>query len=284
MTVSGTPAARWRCGRHSIALDHVQVMGILNVTPDSFSDGGQFNDPGRALEHAWQLIDDGATILDIGAESTRPGAPAVPAGEQLRRCLSVVRALRDCPVPISVDTSEPEVMVAVVAEGASIINDVRSFELSGAVPAMLGLDCGLVVMHRQGNPQTMQLAPQYADVIAEVSHWLNGRCRVLIEAGIDANRLAIDPGFGFGKTAEHNTRLLAQLGQLAGLGYPVLAGLSRKSFLGHLTDRSVDQRLVASVTGALLAVCQGARIVRVHDVAATRDAMRVWAAVHSQQG
>lgn len=278
-----TPMAAgvWHCGRYALARDAVHVMGIVNVTPDSFSDGGQFIDSQAAIAHAWQLIDEGANIIDIGAESTRPGAQSVSAEQQLARCLPVVRALRDCPVPISVDTSDPHVMMAVLAEGATILNDVRSFEVPGASQVAAASDCGLVIMHRQGEPQTMQLAPSYSDVVCDVTNWLRQRAQQLQALGIHPGRLAIDPGFGFGKTVEHNVHLLTQLDALCALGYPVLAGLSRKSFLGHLTGRSVQDRFAASLAGALLALQKGARILRVHDVAATCDVVAMWRATQA---
>jgi dihydropteroate synthase len=274
-------ADSWRCGAAAFPPGRVLLMGVLNVTPDSFSDGGRFLDPGAALAQARRLVQEGADILDIGGESTRPGAGPVPAGVQCARVLPLLEALQGCGAALSVDTSEPEVMRAAVSRGAAIINDVRAFAREGAVEAVAGSDCGLVVMHMQGEPGTMQQAPVYGDVVAEVAAWLGGRCALLAGAGIDPARIAIDPGFGFGKTQAHNLALLAGLARLRALGRPILAGLSRKATLGAITGRPVGERLAASVTAALLAAQAGAAILRVHDVAATRDALAVWNAVRA---
>jgi len=257
-------------------------MGIVNVTPDSFSDGGRYFDLERALAHAERLIAEGADLLDIGGESTRPGAAEVAVAEELARVIPLVRALRDRGVPLSVDTSKPEVMRAALAEGASIVNDVRALQADGAIEAVAASGCGVVLMHMQGEPRTMQLAPHYGDVVREVGDFLRARRDALVAAGVARERIAIDPGFGFGKTAAHNFALLARLHELAALGQPVLVGLSRKSMLGQATGRAVGERVHASVAAALLAVQRGARIVRVHDVAATRDALAVWQAVIEQ--
>jgi dihydropteroate synthase len=258
-------------------------MGIVNVTPDSFSDGGENLDPVAARETALRLIEEGADILDIGGESTRPGAAGVSAAEELRRILPLVIAMRDTGVPISVDTSKPEVMHAVLAEGASIINDVRALRAAGALDEAVRSNCGIVLMHMLGEPRTMQAAPRYDDVVREVRDFLQARRDALLAAGVDRARIALDPGFGFGKTLAHNLALLAELAFLKAAGQPVLVGLSRKSMLGQLTDRPVDRRVHASVAAALLAVERGASIVRVHDVAATRDAIRVWAALRKDK-
>lgn len=256
-------------------------MGIVNVTPDSFSDGGRFFDFERALAHGERLIAEGADLLDIGGESTRPGAAEVGVDEELARVIPLVRALRDRAVPISVDTSKPEVMRAALAEGAAIVNDVRALQAPGAVDAVAASDCGIVLMHMQGEPRTMQADPRYGDVVREVGDFLRARRDALVAAGVARERIVLDPGFGFGKTVAHNFTLLARLHELAALGQPLLAGLSRKSMLGHATGRAVGERVHASVAAALLAVQRGARIVRVHDVAATRDALAVWQAVQS---
>jgi len=257
-------------------------MGVINVTPDSFSDGGRYLQFERALEHARRLAAEGADILDIGAESTRPGASEVDAEVEIARVIPLVRALRGEGKLISVDTSKARVIEAALAAGADIINDVRSLALPGALDAVRGSDCGVVLMHMQGTPQTMQADPRYDDVVAEVATYLRERADALVAAGVARPRIALDPGFGFGKRGVHNRRLLAGLGRIAALGQPVLVGLSRKASLGEMTGRPVDERMAASVTAAVLAVQGGARIVRVHDVAATRDALAVWEAVRRE--
>jgi dihydropteroate synthase len=257
-------------------------MGVVNVTPDSFSDGGRFLQFDRALEHAQRLAAEGADILDIGAESTRPGAAEVDAEVEIARVIPLVKALSGAGKLISVDTSKAKVIEAALAAGADIINDVRSLTLPGALDAVRGSDCGVVVMHMQGTPQTMQADPRYGDVVAEVAAYLRERADALVAAGVARQRIALDPGFGFGKRGVHNRRLLAGLARLAALGQPLLVGLSRKASLGEMTGRPVDERLAASVTAAVLAVQGGARIVRVHDVAATRDALAVWEAVRRE--
>lgn len=257
-------------------------MGIVNVTPDSFSDGGRYLSFDQALEHARRLADEGADILDIGGESTRPGAAEVGAAEEIARVVPLVQALRGSGKLVSVDTSKPEVIRAALAAGADIINDVRSLSMPGAVEAVQDSACGIVIMHMKGTPQTMQQDPRYGDVVAEVSQFLAQRAGELQRAGIVAGRIAVDPGFGFGKRGVHNRRLLAGLAAIVALGRPVLVGLSRKASLGEMTGRPVGERMVASVAAALLAVQAGARIVRVHDVAATRDALSVWEAVQRE--
>jgi dihydropteroate synthase len=260
----------------------MHVMGVLNVTPDSFSDGGKFSATEAAVAQAHRLIEEGAAILDVGGESTRPGALAVPLEEQRRRVLPVLRALRDAPVALSVDTSLPQLMREALDLGASIINDIRSLQLPGALEAVRTSDCGVVLMHMQGEPRSMQHDPRYGDVVAEVRDWLAQRRDALVGAGIAPARIALDPGFGFGKAHAHNRRLLAGLAQLAALGQPLLVGLSRKSTLGDITGRPVDARLAASLGAALVAAERGARIVRAHDVAATRDALAVWSAIREE--
>lgn len=257
-------------------------MGVVNVTPDSFSDGGRHFDRGVAIDHGLALIEQGADMLDIGGESTRPGAADVDAAEELARVLPVIEALAPRGVPLSIDTSKPEVMRAALAAGAVIVNDVRALQEPGALDAVAGADCGVVLMHMQGSPRTMQAAPHYDDLLAEVGHFLRARHAALQSAGVAARRIVLDPGFGFGKSVEHNLTLLARLDELD-LPAPVLAGLSRKATLGAVTGRSVTERVHASVAAALIAVQRGARIVRVHDVAATRDALRVWQAVEQHR-
>lgn len=270
------------CGRFSFALDgadalHPVVMGILNTTPDSFSDGGRYQGLEHALNHAETMIRDGATMIDIGGESTRPGAPGVPLDEELRRVMPTLYALRTLDVALSVDTCKPQVMREALIAGADMINDINGFRAPGAIEAVLDSDCGLCVMHMQDTPQTMQQAPRYADVVGEVIAFLRERVEALSAAGIARARICVDPGFGFGKTVEHNYLLLRELRRIRDeLGLPVLAGMSRKSMIGAVTGRPVEQRVAGSVGAALAAVAHGARIVRVHDVAETVDALKVW--------
>ena len=255
-------------------------MGVVNVTPDSFSDGGRFLDPAAAIAHAHKLVEEGADLLDLGAESSRPGAAAmVSADEELRRLLPVLQGLRDVPVPVSVDTIKPEVMRAALAEGASMINDINALRAPGAIAAVAATTAAVCLMHMQGTPGTMQQHPSYADVVAEVKAFLLERVRAACAAGIAPERMAIDPGFGFGKTLEHNLELLRHLREFDALGVPVLAGWSRKSSLGTITGKPAGERLAASVAAAVIAAQNGASILRVHDVAATRDALSVLAAV-----
>lgn len=255
-------------------------MGVVNVTPDSFSDGGRFLEPAAAIAHAQQLIAEGADLIDLGAESSRPGAAAVVGPEEeLRRLLPVLRGLRDAPVPLSVDTTKPEVMRAVLAEGASMINDINALRAPAAIAAAAASDAAVCLMHMQGTPGTMQQHPTYVDVVAEVQTFLSERVAAVRAAGIPLQRICIDPGFGFGKTLEHNLALLRQLRELRALGVPVLAGWSRKSSLGKITGKPAGDRLAASIAAALIAAQNGAGILRVHDVAATRDALAVLAAV-----
>ena len=276
-----------QCGRYSLPLSGPDfrplVMGILNVTPDSFSDGGLHGPLDLAITHAENMIAEGVDIIDIGGESTRPGAPAVSLEEELRRIMPVIYALRDCGKPLSIDTRRPAVMRAAVDAGADMINDIEGFRADGALAAISDTDCALCIMHMQGEPKTMQHNPHYDDVVVEVSTFLHERVRAAREAGIARNRLCIDPGFGFGKNMTHNLKLLTHIAQLqAGLQLPLLAGLSRKSMLGMITGRPVEQRMVASVAAALMATLHGARILRVHDVAETIDALKVWQAVEQQ--
>jgi dihydropteroate synthase len=268
-----------RCGRHALDLARPRVMGILNVTPDSFSDGGRYADRERALAHARAMLADGADLVDVGGESTRPGAAPVSEGEELERVLPVVEALARDGVLVSVDTMKPAVMRAAIAAGASMVNDVRALQGPGALEAVAGSDAAVCLMHMRGTPGTMQQAPEYADVVADVRAFLVARAGACEAAGIARDRIAVDPGFGFGKTRAHNLALLDALGAVASAGYPVMAGLSRKSTLGAITGRGEGERLAASVAAALIAVERGAAIVRVHDVRETVDALAVRQAV-----
>ncbi|NLR74076.1 dihydropteroate synthase [Leeia sp. IMCC25680] len=268
-----------QCGRFRLSLQRPLIMGIVNVTPDSFSDGGRYADPARALAHARQLVAEGADLLDIGGESTRPGAATVSETEELERVMPLLAALRDDGVPLSVDTVKPGVMRAALAAGVDLINDVNALQAEGAVEALADSGAAVCLMHKQGDPATMQQAPRYASVVDEVEHFLLQRAVVLRAAGVASARIVLDPGIGFGKTVEHNLELLKATGRLASQGYPLLIGVSRKSLLGALTGRPVEERIHASVAMALLAVARGARIVRVHDVAATRDALKMWEAL-----
>lgn len=268
------------CGRFRLSLARPLVMGILNVTPDSFSDGGQHASLSAALMHAEAMLAAGADILDIGGESTRPGAPAVPAAEEIARVVPVLRALTSFGVPLSIDTCKPEVMRAALDAGVDMVNDIAALEGPGALKMLAASQAGVCLMHKQGNPQTMQLAPDYGDVVVEVSAYLARRAADAEAAGIARERILLDPGFGFGKNFEHNAALFRALPQLiAELGYPQLIGVSRKSMLGQITGRPVGERMVASVAAALLAIQAGAAVVRVHDVAETTDALKVWQAL-----
>ena len=267
------------CGQFRLDLSRPLVMGIVNVTPDSFSDGGQHLRHEAAIAHARQLIAEGADIVDIGGESTRPGARPVGVQEELDRVLPVIEGLRGAPVPISVDTCKPEVMRAAIAAGASMVNDINALQDAVAMNAVAAGNVAVCLMHKQGDPQTMQLRPQYDDVVAEVGDFLRGRIAAAEATGIARERIVIDPGFGFGKTLAHNLDLLRHLDRLRELGVPVLAGLSRKSMLGAMTGQDVNHRVSASVAAALIAVQRGASIVRVHDVRETVDALKIWNAV-----
>lgn len=259
-------------------------MGILNVTPDSFSDGGDFFSPDAALRQAQRMIDEGADIIDVGGESTRPGAAAVSVEEELRRVIPVIEAIHaQFPVIISIDTRKPEVMRAAVRAGAGMVNDVSALRTDGAVAAAAELEVPVCLMHMQGEPQTMQNEPHYEDVVDEVKDFLLRRVAVCEKAGIPRRRLIIDPGFGFGKTLTHNLALLRYLPVLAATGLPVLVGVSKKSMIGAILDASVDERLMGSVALAALAVWQGAAIIRAHDVMATADAVTVVDAVRKSK-
>ena len=267
-----------QCGRFGFQLDKkAVVMGILNVTPDSFSDGGNFASLEFALSHAEAMVEQGVDIIDIGGESTRPGSPPVPLDEELRRVMPVLYALRDIGKPLSVDTYKPEVMREALIAGADLINDINGFRAPGAIEAVRDSDCALCIMHMQGEPQTMQREPRYDDVVGEVIAFLRERVDALTAAGIDRERICLDPGFGFGKTLEHNLALMRGIGRMRSeLDLPVLAGVSRKTMIGTLTGKPVAERMAGSIGGALAAVAHGARIVRVHDVAETVDALTVW--------
>ncbi len=271
----------WQTTRYRIDLSRPRVMGIVNVTPDSFSDGGRFLQPGAAIAHAERLVGEGADMLDIGGESTRPGAQGPDRAEELRRLRPVLRAVLSFGVPVSVDSSDPAVIREALGCGADIVNDVRSLTRPGALEAVAAHPtAGLCLMHLRGEPRTMQaLEPVYADVVAEVRDFLRDRLSAARAAGIAETRIVLDPGIGFAKTPAHNLSLLRRQSELEVLGRPLLLGWSRKSTLGLLTGRPAQDRLAASVAAALLAVHQGARVVRVHDVAATVDALKVWSAI-----
>jgi dihydropteroate synthase len=275
-----TAATYWQCRDRNLDLGAPVVMGVLNVTPDSFSDGGRFADRGVALNHARRMIEEGAAIIDIGGESTRPGAALASLDEELDRVVPVIEALRrESGVFISVDTSKPEVMRAACAAGADIINDVRALREPDALLTAARTRAGICLMHMKGEPRTMQAAPGYDDVVSEVSAFLAERVAACRTAGIESARLTVDPGFGFGKRIVDNLALLKHLGRLQELGVSLAVGLSRKSMLAKITGRDVDDRMAGSIALAAIAVLNGARIVRAHDVAATVDAIRVAAAV-----
>jgi dihydropteroate synthase len=266
-------------GRFEFPLDRPLIMGVVNVTPDSFSDGGKFLSTSAAIDHAHQLIEEGVDILDIGGESTRPGAQPVAIDEELRRVLPIIEALKSSSVPISIDTMKPEVMKAAIQAGVSMVNDVNALRVPGALEICADTGVAVCLMHMQGEPRTMQLEPSYADVVAEVKAYLFDRAQACERAGIAKDRIVIDPGFGFGKNREHNLTLLRNLSAFRDLGYAILAGLSRKSVLGKITGQEVVSRVPASIAAALLAVQNGANIVRVHDVHATKDALAILHAV-----
>jgi dihydropteroate synthase len=268
----------WQCGRYALELSRPYVMGILNMTPDSFSDGGQYLDPQLAIDRAHQMIAEGADIIDIGGESTRPNAPKVCTCDELRRILPAIEALIDCGVPLSIDTQKPYVMREVLSLGVDIINDINGFNSPVAIDAVADSNAGLCIMHMQGTPQNMQADPHYADVVAEVAQFLGKQVQRLITAGVARERLCLDPGFGFGKTLAHNQTLMRHLPQLTGKHtLPLLVGVSRKRMIGTITGReSAADRVSGSVAAALWALQHGAHIVRVHDVAQTVDAIRTW--------
>lgn len=273
-----------RCANHDLDLNEPRVMGILNITPDSFSDGGMFLKPSDALAHAFKMVGEGAAIIDVGGESTRPGARSVSLQEELERIIPVIEALAaELPIPVSIDTSKPEVMREAAIAGAGMINDVRALSAEDALESAAETQLPVCLMHMQGEPRSMQHQPQYDDVVLDVSEYLQQRVRACLDSGIPAQRILLDPGFGFGKKQHHNMKLLKNLNVIANIGYPVLAGISRKSMIGRiLDDRSVDQRLFGSLAAAVIAAMKGASILRVHDVRATVDAMRVTTAVMNQ--
>ncbi len=289
--IKQTLPATWRCGRFLFDFSKRQrplVMGILNATPDSFSDGGKFRTPSDAIAQAERMIANGADIIDIGGESTRPGAEPVSLQEELDRVLPVIEALKDCGVALSIDTYKAETMRQALKAGVDCVNDIWALRQEGAVEAVIESNknnsdkpCGIVLMHMQRDPQTMQFDPEYQDVIAEVKLFLQERAEFLQERGITQDRIAIDPGFGFGKSLEHNLNMLANFEQFSKLGYLVLAGISRKSMLGKLTGRDTNERVAPSIAAAILAADRGARIIRVHDIQETVDALKIWEAVQA---
>lgn len=269
----------WQTTNHRIDLSWPRVMGIVNTTPDSFSDGGQFADANAALDHCKRLIDEGADILDIGGESSRPGAAPVSLEQERRRVLPVLEAALALGRPVSIDTTKPELMAQALALGVDIINDINALNAPGAIDVVAAhRGCGVCLMHMQGDPQTMQARATYADVVSQVREVLAARVETLRGRGIAADRIVLDPGIGFGKTVEHNFELLRRQRELLDLGHPLLAGWSRKSSIGAVTGREAGDRVAGSVAAALAAVLNGASIVRVHDVAATVDALKVWRA------
>ena len=273
------------CGGQWLDLSRPAVVGVVNITPDSFSDGGTVTGAASAVAQARRMVEEGAAMVDVGGESSRPGAAPVDEKEELRRILPVVEALAEAlPVPISVDTCKPGVMRAAVAVGAGMINDIRALNAPGALEAAADAGVPVCLMHMQGEPRTMQDAPRYGDVVGEVRDFLAGRIEAAAGAGIPQDRLVVDPGFGFGKSLRNNYELLGRLDALVELGVPVLVGMSRKSMIGNLLDRPLDQRLVGGAATAALAVFQGARLVRTHDVAATADAVRVAQAARRPDG
>lgn len=268
-----------KCGRFDIDLERPRIMAIINTTPDSFTGDGLGHDVDAALRRCEAAVAAGAQILDVGGESTRPGSDSVSEQEELDRVIPLVERLADWPVPVSVDTVKPAVMRASLAAGASLINDINGFRAPGAIEAVAGSDAALCVMHMQGEPRNMQGSPQYGDVVDEVLDFLDRQVDALRARGVAMERILLDPGFGFGKTLEHNLALMRALDRFLVKGFPLLIGVSRKTMLGAITGRAVGDRTTASVAAALIAIERGARIVRVHDVAQTRDAVAVWEAV-----
>jgi dihydropteroate synthase len=271
------------CAGKILSFDRVRVMGIVNVTPDSFSDGGKYSTTALAIAHGMQLVAEGADILDIGGESTRPGAEEIAEAEELRRVIPVIEALaKQTQVPISIDTSKPGVMRAAIEAGAGMINDIYALRRDNALEAAAELKVPVILMHMQAEPRAMQQSPHYDDAVTEVHSFLTQRIFACEMAGISKKNIVIDPGFGFGKALEHNLALLAQLQRFVELGVPVLAGLSRKSMIGDITGRGMNDRVYGSVAAALIAAQHGAKIIRVHDVAATADALKVWEVLNKQ--
>jgi dihydropteroate synthase len=270
----------FHCGKFQLNLNRPHVMGVVNMTPDSFSDGGRFNAVDAAIAYSLDLIEQGADILDIGGESTRPNATPVSLQEELDRVIPVIEVLaKQINIPISIDTYKPLVMKAAIQAGASIVNDVCALQEVGALEVVANSNAGVCLMHMQGTPQTMQVNPQYEDVVVEVKAFLEGRLRASIHAGVGRERILLDPGFGFGKTRAHNITLVQQLESFATLGLPLLAGLSRKSLLGQVTGNDVDERLYASIAAAVIAAMKGVKVIRVHDVKETVEALKVVAAI-----
>ncbi|HUW29931.1 MAG TPA: dihydropteroate synthase [Sulfuriferula sp.] len=268
-----------RCGNIQLDVSSPRIMGILNVTPDSFSDDGLHAQVESAVQHAHRLIAQGAAMIDIGGESTRPGAQAVPLQQELDRVLPVLAALQGCGAVLSVDTRKPEVMAAALAAGTHLINDIDALQADGALQVVAHSDAAVCLMHKQGEPQVMQNNPDYRDVVAEVMHFLGARLAAAEAAGIARERIVVDPGFGFGKSLQHNLKLLHHLDRISQLGVPVLVGISRKSMLGKITGQAVDQREYAGLAAHVLAVMRGARILRVHNVTACQDALKIIQAV-----
>lgn len=272
-----------RCGSRLLSLLEPCVMGVVNVTPDSFSDGGRFSDTAGAVAHALRLMDEGAAIVDIGGESTRPGAPAVSIDEELRRVIPVIEQLRArSTAPISIDSRHAQVMRAALAAGADMVNDVQALQGPEALRVVADSGAGICLMHMQGDPRSMQQAPHYNDVVTEVRDFLAARMAACRAAGIDAERIAIDPGIGFGKTRAHNLKILSKLQAFTALGRPIVIGVSRKSTIGAITGRPVTERLAGSIALATLAAARGAAIIRAHDVAATVDAMKIVSAMQGE--
>ena len=275
----------WRCGRFLFDFNKRKrpiVMGILNATPDSFSDGGKFRTPKDAIAQAEKMIANGVDLIDIGGESTRPGAEPVELQEELDRVLPVIEALKNCGIPLSIDTYKAETMRQALRAGVDCVNDIWALRQDGSVDAVIESNhCGVVLMHMQRDPLTMQFNPDYQNVIAEVKQFLKERTELLIAKGIDSERISIDPGFGFGKSLEHNLNMLKNFAEFSSLGFPVLAGISRKSMLGKIAGKDTDGRLAASIAAAVMAADRGAKIVRVHDVTETVDALKLWEAINA---
>jgi len=282
----GQPAT-WRCGRFLFDFAERKrpvVMGILNATPDSFSDGGQFSAPKDAIAQAERMMSSGVDIIDIGGESTRPGAEPISLQEELDRVLPVIEGLKDCGVALSIDTYKAETMRQALKAGVDCVNDIWALRQAGAVAAVLeNSTCGIVLMHMQRDPQTMQFDPEYGDVIAEVMQFLRERTDYLVQKGVNRDRIAIDPGFGFGKSLEHNLNMLSNFASFTKSTYPVLAGISRKSMIGKVTGKDTNERVAASVAAAVMAADRGAKIIRVHDVPETVDALKLWEAIQQYQ-
>jgi len=282
--MEGSPTT-WRCGRYLFDLTNRKrpiVMGILNATPDSFSDGGRFRSAADAISLAESMITSGVDLIDIGGESTRPGAIPVSLQEELDRVMPVIEGLKNCGVPLSIDTYKAETMLQALEAGVDCVNDIWALRHQGALDAVLkSSNCGIVLMHMQRDPLTMQFNPEYQNVVSEVTEFLSERANLLLSKGVEQNRIALDPGFGFGKSLVHNLEMLAKFDRFSELGYPVLAGISRKSMLGKITGKEVDQRLSPSIAAAIMAADRGAKIIRVHDVPDTVDALKLWEAVNA---